>query len=191
VPRTLDSSTTQAIERAALLLLAEVGFGQMSVEAVAERAGVGKPAIYRRYANLPDLITAVVGQKLSPLEAPDLGNTRSEILLAMQTGFPMDGPEYVRLIGGLIGEENRHPELIERFRQNILLPRRKIVEELIERGIERGDIRSDISAVSALDLLAGPLLARVFAGEPTGPKWRKQAFTTWWTLVSSDRKDQQ
>ncbi|MGH2958487.1 MAG: TetR-like C-terminal domain-containing protein, partial [Solirubrobacterales bacterium] len=98
-------------------------------------------------------------------------------------GFPADGPSNVSQNGGLKAENQRHPDLIEAFRVNVLLPRRATVQALIERGQSRGEIRTDIPAKSALDLLAGPLLARVFAGEPTGPAWRKQSFAVWWELV--------
>ena len=54
---------------------------------------------------------------------------------------------------------------------------------LIERGQARGDIRRDIDAVWALDALAGPILARVFAGADTGAEWRRHAFDTWFRTV--------
>jgi hypothetical protein len=65
----------------------------------------------------------------------------------------------------------------------VLHPRRATVRALIERGQARGDLRGDIDAVAALDLLAGPFLARVFAGADTGPRWRKQAFAIWWDIL--------
>ena len=65
----------------------------------------------------------------------------------------------------------------------MLHPRRSIGRALIERGQERGDIRRDIDGEAALDLFAGPFLARVFAGADTGPGWRSRAFATWWDLV--------
>jgi hypothetical protein len=86
-----------------------------------------------------------------------------------------------------MAEHQRHPELIASFRERVLSPRRAIVQGLIERGQERGDVRADIDAVAALDLLAGPLLARVFAGLDTGPGWRREAFATWWDLIKERR----
>ncbi len=65
----------------------------------------------------------------------------------------------------------------------MLLPRRAVGLALVERGQRRGDIRTDIEAVTAIDLFAGPFLARVFAGEDTGPHWRQTAFAAWWNLV--------
>lgn len=181
--RPLDPDIDHAIAGATLALLAERGFAGMSMEAIAAAAGVGKPALYRRFRDKADLAAAVVATQLPALDPPDLGDTRAELWEAVAQAFPADGPAYVGLIGGLIAEQVRHPDLIEAFRQSVLLPRRAIARGLIERGQERGDVRTDIAAEAALDLLAGPFLARVFAGLDTGPHWRESAFATWWDIV--------
>jgi AcrR family transcriptional regulator len=183
MPRPLDPSVDEAITKATFALLAEHGFARMSVEGVAAAAGVGKPAIYRRYRDKAALVTAVIDAQLPRLDAPELDDTRAELQFAVSAGFPADGPAYLRLIGGLIAEEARHPELIAAFRRRLLGPRRATVRALIERGQARGDLRRDIEPVAALDLLAGPYLARVFAGEDVGPAWREAHFSTWWELV--------
>ena len=117
------------------------------------------------------------------LAVPDLGNTRAELWQAVELGFPEDGQAYVGLIGGLMAEHKRHPELIDAFRRAVLLPRRAIGLALVERGQRRGDIRTDIGPVTAIDLFAGPFLARAFAGEDTGHDWRRTAFAAWWNLI--------
>ena len=182
--RPLDPDIDRAITDATLQLLRERGFARMSMEAVAGAARVGKPAIYRRYADKAALVAAVIDTQLPALEVPDLGDSRAELWQAVEGGFPQDGAAYVGLIGGLIAEQERHPELIAAFRRSVLLPRRAIVQGLIERAQARGDLRTDIEPETALDLLAGPLLARVFAGVDTGPRWRARAFETWWALVA-------
>jgi len=181
--RPLDPQVDKAIEVATLALLTERGFARMSVEAVAEAAGVGKPAIYRRHPDKAALVASVIAEQLPELDVPDLDDTRAELWQAAVHGFPTNGAAYVGLIGGLIAEHERHPELIEAFRRSVLLPRRAVGLALIERGQRRGDIRPDVEAMAALDLFAGPFLARVFAGADTSPRWRESAFTTWWTLV--------
>jgi AcrR family transcriptional regulator len=186
--RPLSPDVDHAIAGAARALLSEHGFARMTMEGVAARAGVGKPAIYRRFRDKPALVAAVIDAQLPTLDVPDLGDTRAELWHAVEHGLPADGPAYVGLIGGLIAEHERHPELIEAFRRSVLLPRRAAVRSLIERGQERGDIRGDIDPESALDLVAGPFLARVFAGLDTGPDWRRTAFTTWWDIVT-ERED--
>src|SRR5215207_235914 len=181
--RPLDPGVGDAIEAATLALLTEHGFARMSMEAVAAAAGVGKPAIYRRYPDKAALVAAVIARSLPELQPPDLGATRAELWQAVEQGFPQDGATYVGLIGGLIAEHERHPELIEAFRRHVLHPRRAVARALIERGQERGDLRRDIDPEAAVDLFAGPFLARVFAGVDTGPRWRKSAFETWWNLL--------
>ena len=187
--RPLDPTIDRAITEATLTLLQQRGFARMSMEAVASVARVGKPAIYRRFRDKAELVATVIAKQLPALEPPDLGDTRAEMWQAVEQGFPADGAAYVGLIGGLIAEQERHPELIEAFRRSVLLPRRAIVQAAIERGQSRGEIRADIPSVAALDLLAGPLLARAFAGEDTGPQWRKRAFDTWWSLLRTPERN--
>ncbi len=183
IARTLDPQTDEAIYAATLSLLSQRGFAATTIEAIAASAGVGKPAIYRRFPDKAALVAAVIARQLPRMEVPELGDTRAELWLAVERGFPADGPAYVRLVGGLIAEQNRHPELIEAFRERILLPRRVLARTLIERGQERGDVRADVDAEAAVDSLAGPLLARVFAGVDTGPDWRRKAFAVWWHSI--------
>ena len=181
--RPLDPEIDEAIATATLALLAERGFARMSMEAIASTAGVGKPAIYRRFRDKAGLVAAVIAGQLPALDPPDPGDTRAELWQAVEQGFPADGAAYVGLIGGLIAEQERHPELIDAFRRSVLLPRRATGRALIQRGQERGDLRRDIDPEAALDLFAGPFLARVFAGLDTGPRWRKKALATWWDIV--------
>jgi AcrR family transcriptional regulator len=188
MPRPFDSNIDSAIHAATLALLTERGFARMTMEAVAGKAGVGKPAIYRRYSDKAALVAAVIARSLPELQPPDLGDTRAELWQTVEQGFPQDGATYVGLIGGLIAEHERHPELIEAFRRHVLHPRRAVALALIERGQARGDLRGDIDSERALDLFAGPVLARVFAGVDTGPRWRKSAFETWWNLLQ-ERQD--
>ena len=186
--RPLNPDIDQAISTATLTLLTERGFARMSMEAIAKAAKVGKPAIYRRFRDKAELVAAVIAEQLPALDPPDVGDTRAELWKAVQQGFPADGAAYVGLIGGLIAEQERHPELIDAFRRSVLQPRRATGRALIERGQARGDLRSDIDPEAALDLFAGPFLARVFAGLDTGPRWREQAFNTWWDIVEERRE---
>jgi AcrR family transcriptional regulator len=185
MPRPRDQNVTDAAHEATLRLLGEVGYAGMSMERVAREAGVGKPALYRRYRDKAELVVgAILATELEPMEDVDLGDTLEEMRAAM-AGLPPDAAGYLALIGGLIAEHHRHPELIETFRTTLLLPRRAVVIAVIERGQGRGDIRADADAEMLLDLFAGPLLARGFAARDTGPEWRERHLALWWNLVST------
>jgi AcrR family transcriptional regulator len=182
--RPRDPEVSEAILAAARRLLSELGFAGMSIEAVAAAAGVGKPAIYRRFSGKADLVTAVIDRALPPMTMPDRGRTEADLRWLFTEGLPEDADAYLALIGGLMAERRRHPELIAAFRDRILRPRRAIVHAVILRGQQRGDVRADVSAEALLDLIAGPILARAFVGARTGPAWRREAFAAWWRLVA-------
>lgn len=180
--RTFDGRVDEAIAAATLRLLSESGFARLTIEGVAKASEVGKPAIYRRFGDKAELVAHVISHRLPQLEVPDLADTRAELWLAVKQGLPRDGPSYVGLIGGLIAEQDRHPELIQRFRTHVLLPRRAIVARVIERGQARRDLRADFDPDEAIDVMAGSFLARVFAGLNTGATWRRKAFASWWDV---------
>jgi hypothetical protein len=60
VARPLDPNIDEAITQATMALLAERGFAGMSMEAIAGAAGVGKPAIYRRFHDKASLVASVI-----------------------------------------------------------------------------------------------------------------------------------
>jgi AcrR family transcriptional regulator len=183
--RPRDPQISQAITVAALRLLEERGFARMSIEAVASEAGVGKPAIYRRFRTKADVVASAIAEQLPSLEVPDLGDTKAESRLVLDRGLPADGNPYMGLIGGLLSEYQRHPELIEAFRDSVLLPRRAIGRQILERGQSRGDIRADLPPEMVLDALIGPFYARIIAGLDSGPRWRDLMFDMWWASVST------
>jgi AcrR family transcriptional regulator len=186
VPRPRDPGIDDALTDATLRLLADRGFARMSIGAVAGAAGVGKPAIYRRFSDKAELVAAAIASRLPAMEAPDLGDTRAEMHHAMETGWPADAEAYTGLIGGLMAERGHHPELIEAYRETVLLPRRALARAIVERGQARGDIRAELDPEMVIDMLSGPLLARAFAGRDTGPEWRERAFALWWASISEE-----
>ena len=94
---------------AALALLARDGFARMTMEAVAAKAGAGKPALYRRFGSKAELVVAAIDTRLGPIEPPDLGDAVAEMRIAMEDGFPADAEGYLALIGGLMAERGHHP----------------------------------------------------------------------------------
>jgi AcrR family transcriptional regulator len=76
-PRSAQSH--QAILRATLELLAEVGFGVMSIEAIAARAGVGKTTIYRRYTCKEELLADAIENVREEVLIPNTGNLWGDI----------------------------------------------------------------------------------------------------------------
>src|SRR3954464_8140062 len=78
--RPRDPRADRAIVAATLELIAAVGVSDFRMEDVAARAGVGKAAIYRRYASKDELVTAAVAALVSEIDVPDTGSARGGLL---------------------------------------------------------------------------------------------------------------
>jgi AcrR family transcriptional regulator len=178
--RPLDERTSQAILRAALELMLERGFGAMSMEGVAQRAGVGKPAIYRRYGDKAHLAATAIRSIMPVVELPDTGDTLQDLReLAAQAMAQREGG-FMSFLGVMLSEERRHPELIEAFRETMLRPRRELFKTFARRGIERGHIRPDLDLEQAADAFAGNIIVRHIVGLPFDDDWFEAGIDFLW-----------
>jgi AcrR family transcriptional regulator len=143
--RPRDASVDGRILAATFRQLVDVGYGALSIEAVAAEAGVAKTTVYRRYPTKPGLAVASLSIEVpfTPLPA-ELGSrdalarfVRQAIAMLVESGV-------IRILGSLLVEEARQPGLLDAFRTRLIGPRRVQVEEMLRRGIARGEIRPDI-----------------------------------------------
>ena len=190
--RPRDPQTDQAIHRAALKLLTERGYAGMSVEGVAAEAGVGKTTIYRRYASKEELVAAALGalrDNLGPL--PDTGDTRSdlvEMILQMRLAIRR-GPGF-GMMGALLVEESRSPELLELLRERVLRPRRDEAMTVLQRGVDRGEVRPDVDLEVAVQAMVGAVFMRHIFGAPESRRRIEQTVDTVWNgLAARPRND--
>ncbi|MBZ4521874.1 TetR/AcrR family transcriptional regulator [Mycobacterium avium] len=147
----------RALYEATLAELAAVGYGRLTMEGIAARAQTGKAALYRRWANIRDLVHAALCFVLPP--PPELRSGRSvrdnlltvltahRDILAGKTAFP--GAE---IIGQLLHE----PELRAIFANAVVSPRLKIIESIVQAAVENRDI--DPATVTPLTARIGPAL---------------------------------
>jgi AcrR family transcriptional regulator len=162
IGRPREARTDSAILTATLELIAEQGVHGFRVDDVADRAGVGKGAIYRRYRSKDELVTAAVAALVSEITIPNTGSTRADLLALMREAVELyGGPLAGRLMPNLAGAMSQRPELANAVRDVFLADRRAALRQVLERGIERGDLRPDIDFELALDVLGGPLFYRL------------------------------
>src|SRR5205085_3963567 len=82
--RPLDENVDVAIHNAAWHLLIRDGYSRMSIARVAEEAGVGRPAIYRRYRDKSELVAGVIAEKVSNAPPIDTGNARDDLVAHLE-----------------------------------------------------------------------------------------------------------
>ena len=160
-PVLLDD-VTAAIETAFFEELAAVGYGRLSVDAVAKRAGVGKAAIYRRWKSKQDLAVDLVTKvAVAAIDIPDTGTLRGDIRAYLQNGREALTHRLARtIIPDLLAEAARDPDYSATIAGQIREPRRLKAAQLFERARQRGEIADDADIDVALDTIGGALYWR-------------------------------
>ena len=162
-------------------LLGEAGFGSLTVEGVAARAGVAKTTIYRRYRSRNDLALAVLLDMVGDVSTrPYRQDTGTELAqLVDRTVELMSGSVMGRIMQGLVPEVAADPELARIYRERVVSHRLADVGALVERGISRGELRADLDPEMVTDLLLGPIYYRFFlSGSPMDEDFGKRLVTT-------------
>jgi len=160
--RPREARADRAILDATLALMADRDVDDLRMDEVADRAGVGKATIYRRYRSKDELVTAAVAAFVGEIGVPDTGSTETDLLTLMRDAVRVyDGTPAARAMPSLIAAMHRNPWLAGRVREGFLATRRAALAEVLERAIERGDLRTDLELELALDILAGPLFYRL------------------------------
>lgn len=165
--RPRDPELDGTILQATIELLCEQGFAGTTVEAVAERAGVGKATIYRRWATREDLLLAAGGEMGPCPGDPDCGNLRDDLVLligglvSMLTETPVGS-----LLPATVEEAARNPEMRSRL-DAFITERRAPVRAALARADERGELRAGVDHELVIDLLSGPVFTRtLLTGTP-------------------------
>jgi AcrR family transcriptional regulator len=159
----LRGEITTAIRSAVLQELAAVGYGRLSIEAVARRAGVSKTAVYRRWSSklelVLEIVSGVAGQRL-PL--PDTGDLRGDLgMLFLIMAKALRHPVAVQIIPDLLAEAARNPRIAQTLEQALRVNQREVGGQLIDRAIKRGELAPDLDVDLAVDLIVGPLYWRL------------------------------
>jgi AcrR family transcriptional regulator len=159
--RPRSEQAEQAIIEATLDLFAEQGFEGVCVEAVAARAGVGKATIYRRWPNKEELLLAALSSLKSPYPEPKGESVRDDLVAMLSVMCAdMADPRKARRYALLLGEGEKYPRLMARYKETVVQPRRELMRSVIRRGIASGELRADIDVEIAVLALTGTVLAK-------------------------------
>ena len=167
----------RAILETARAQLVERGYAGMSIAGIAEGARVGRPTVYRRYRDKADVVAAAIQFMPAPDAPPDTGYARTDLLALLEgAARSID----LSLVGTLLVEERRHPELMERFRDRTLRPYVRLIAEALDRGRRRGDVRDGVDPVIAAEVVLGAFLQHhLLHGRPTA-HWAAEVVGLLW-----------
>ncbi|WP_242911342.1 TetR/AcrR family transcriptional regulator [Actinomadura terrae] len=166
--RPRDSGRDVAILDATLGLLTEVGYDQLSIEAVATRAGVGKPTVYRRYAGKAALVAAAVERRA--VDTPPVtwtGDLREVLLELVRWLARQIGEQEVGLLGALFAGMRSDPELAAAMRRILRRDGAVMTEQPFRSATESGEHLVPGTAGLFAEIAPALIVHRlIFAGEP-------------------------
>lgn len=154
--RPRDPEIDRLLADAALRELSAYGYSAMSIDRIAQETGIGKPSIYRRFAGKAELTIAALEQ-LTMAEGPEaVGDLIEDITrqIAFANGN-LENNGSVPLLGTLLAERDRQPELLALYRERLFEPRQRKIAALLRAAQDRGEVREDADLISATLLLLG------------------------------------
>jgi len=163
--RPRSEAARRAVLAAAIALFEEQGFARLTVEGIAERAGVGRPTIYRWWPSKAAVLMEAFLTSVAPkIPFRGSGPARADLQQQMEAVIRLFAGPVGRMITSLIAQAQDDPELAIAFRDRYLAERRALARTIIERGIASGEFRPDVDPDVAMDALYAPLYYRLLVG---------------------------
>jgi len=158
-----EAARLAILDAAGELLLAN-GLEAVSMDAVAERAGVSKATIYRWWPTKQTLALEALYHEWDTARAapPDTGSLRGDLLALLRPWIRLvrERP-YGRVVASLVTEVHTDAEFAREYQARFVEPRRAPARRVLERAIERGQLPPGTDVELALDLIYGPVFHRL------------------------------
>jgi AcrR family transcriptional regulator len=165
--RPRSEKAREAVLTAAAELLLARGLGAVSMDTVAERAGVSKATIYRWWPTKETLALDALYHEWAAARpaASDTGSLRGDLLSLLRPWVRLVSKRpYGRVIAALVAEAQTDPGFAALYRDRFVEPRRAQARPILQHAIERGELPATTDVELALDLLYGPLYHRLLHG---------------------------
>ncbi|HEY1673776.1 MAG TPA: TetR/AcrR family transcriptional regulator [Streptosporangiaceae bacterium] len=175
--RPRDPALDRAIVSAAARQLGELGYARMSLESVAAAAGTTVPSLRRRYAGKAELVAAVIGA-LRVEDPPAGAPTPRAHALAILENFlgNLRAIPALAILGSLLAEEERHPELLQLFKTRLVEPRRA----LLRQALAAGDLPESADLDALTSMLIGSFYGRYLTLAGLPGNWPDRVLSTIW-----------
>ncbi|MFC4006344.1 TetR/AcrR family transcriptional regulator [Nonomuraea purpurea] len=154
--RPRDPENDAAILEAALDLLIERGAAGTSIEAVAQRAGVAKLTVYRRWRAKDDLLMAALEHARAPdMDAAPAGESIDELISSIAE--LLSRPRFRTLMARVIGASVDYPKLVTAYTERYLQPRLNALAQIAQQAIDAGHLPADTDPSVIMDILASSI----------------------------------
>jgi AcrR family transcriptional regulator len=178
--RPRDPSRDGVIRAAILRLLADVGYGALTMDAVASEAGVGKATIYRRWRTKQDLVVDTISDlNRAGAAAPNTGSVETDLREMMhQMVAVISGPTGAATLS-LLSTMPHQPALAEAFRQGPLAVWRESFDVIWQQAEQRGEVRPGLSGSIVAETTSALMVQRwLLTGEPVDDAYADEVLET-------------
>ncbi len=163
--RPRDDGLRTAILDAAVEIVSSTGFAELSIDAIAKRAGASRPTIYRWWPTKGAIL----------LEAL-LSRTKAAASYGHSVDLVDDlfhhAHEYALLLNGIDGalyrtvfaEGLRDPSFMAEIRRQLIEPRRALTRLRLNLAVERGEVSVTTDLEALIDALYAPFIYRLILG---------------------------
>lgn len=187
--RSRSDASRIAILNAALKLLETIPLQQVTIEAIAREAGVGKATIYRWWSSKASIvIDAFVLNHAAHVPVPEGLSARETLSRHVHLLVEQYGGWHGHLVAQILAEGQSNPAVLRELRERFIYGRRAMVHELIEAGRRSGEFRTDVNADIQGEMLYAPIYFRLMVlNLPLDKEFADMLSTTVLQLISVDQ----
>jgi AcrR family transcriptional regulator len=140
--------------RAAEKVLREFGFPDSSLTQIARLAGVGTPALYRRWGSKSELALQLIARQLL-VDAPDTGDIRKDLTAFVRLRIgTFSSPLFAHVLLGLTTVAGRHPKIAQGVADLFASAQQPMLDRL-QLAHDRGELPPDADPKLILDMAVG------------------------------------
>lgn len=169
--RSPDPSRRSERSRTAILaatrkLTAELGYQNMSIEAIAAAAGVGKQTIYRWWPSKGSVVLDMWNEQVQLQgEFPDTGDIAADMKAQLRGLVEIaHDPELGPSLRSLLGAAQHEPALLEEVLNGLVRPRIEACKRRLRKAQEDGQLGRELDLDIAVDLFYGGFYHRLILG---------------------------
>jgi AcrR family transcriptional regulator len=150
-----------AIMDAVYALLQEKSVRDLTMEAVAQRARVGKPTLYKWWPTKATLVLAMLCERMAPnLAMPTVLTAEESLRLRVRRLIDAFNGPFGKIVAGLIAEGQSEPAIRQEFFDRLVAPRRTATIADLQRGKNAGELQSDTDPDLLNDAIFGAIYYR-------------------------------
>ena len=167
--RPRDARIDAAVLDAAAALLSEVGYADLTVAAIADRAGTSRPAVYRRWPGKAHLVHEAVFRDADTSVIQSTGSLDQDLRsIVARTATLLTSPLARLAVPGLIGEAAVDPSLNQRQLDRFVGRGWSGLDDYLAEATARGDLKPGFDAAILLEMVIGAALAAILVRGPGG-----------------------